>query len=281
MGQLGFKNIPSGQGYIREVAAYVMDKDHFASVPATTLVETYHPKFSYVNKSIKEKKIGSLQEFVQGVSKAEDLGLNFVASFDVSEVHKIVILDLRILNADRHGGNLFYNVSNAVLPYTFLSDGPKALQLIPFDHGSAFPLSPNISVYDWEWYDWPQTSVEMDQKTIDYILALNFDEELARLEAMSILQYFPNRCINLLRCSHMILQAGAKAGLRLKQIAAMIARTEDDKPSVMELLINDAIGENSVETLNKTSIDDNIDWSDTSDNEDDSKEFLYSKIVYV
>ena len=39
----------SGEATIREMAAYLLDKDHFSSVPATTLVAVTHESFK--NKS--------------------------------------------------------------------------------------------------------------------------------------------------------------------------------------------------------------------------------------
>ena len=55
--------------------------------------------------------------------------------FDVSEVHKIAILDLRILNCDRNEAN--------ILVVKKLTSGHKGTHrttsLIPIDHGLSFP----------------------------------------------------------------------------------------------------------------------------------------------
>jgi len=51
-GQEGFrKGILSGEGSIREVAAYLLDKDNYFGVPETTFVEMTHPTF---NKNIND-----------------------------------------------------------------------------------------------------------------------------------------------------------------------------------------------------------------------------------
>ena len=72
-----------GQGCLRELAAYIMDYNHFSGVPATTLVHCEHPTFHYPrHHNVGEKtlqgesfpKLGSLQAFVRGAELFEDLG---------------------------------------------------------------------------------------------------------------------------------------------------------------------------------------------------------------
>ena len=275
-GELGFKNIPSGEGYIREFAAYILDKNHFSNVPVTTIVEFLHPKLNYVDRN-REPKLGSIQEFVNNCKKAEDIGWNFVSKFPTREVHKIAVLDLRILNSDRHGGNIFYdfNFQSNYMPFSHEAHGIECsgIKLIPFDHGSAFPYKLELSVYDWEWYDWPQSSIEFDSETKDYILNLSFEEEMERLKKYVT---FPQKCIYLLHLVHIVLQAGVKANLRLKQIAAIIARVEDDNPSVMELLIKKIQNDSPKRSIDTT---EDTNWSDIeSENESDEVEVDYNPV---
>ena len=49
------------------------------------------------------------QEFVRHCSITDDLGSQISKRFPVSEVHKLAIFDIRILNGDRHCGNIFYD----------------------------------------------------------------------------------------------------------------------------------------------------------------------------
>ena len=51
---------------------------------------------------------GSLQKFVPNAESCEDYGPNL---FSTEDVHRIGILDLRILNCDRHTGNLLFDFS--------------------------------------------------------------------------------------------------------------------------------------------------------------------------
>ena len=130
----------SGEACIREVAAYLLDHEGFSNVPATTMVEATHDsfrKFKFSNMKILNDcndyidmissiiapqnhalnqdhedpknthknflKIGSLQKFLQSEGPIENFSSDL---FDADEVHKIAILDLRILNLDRNECNI-------------------------------------------------------------------------------------------------------------------------------------------------------------------------------
>jgi len=98
-----------GNGCLRECAAYLMDVNHFASVPPTSLVHLEHPSFSYPRSRISGKtsttfpKLGSLQSFVQSDAQFEDIGHSLFSDF---EVQKIALFDMRILNCDRNASNI-------------------------------------------------------------------------------------------------------------------------------------------------------------------------------
>ncbi|CAM9472017.1 unnamed protein product [Chrysoparadoxa australica] len=91
-----------GEACVREVAAYLLDKGHFSSIPATTLVEARHPAFCY--RTGKEVvKLGSLQEFVHHDEVVSDIS---PSKLSTHQVHKIAILDMRLLNTDRNDANI-------------------------------------------------------------------------------------------------------------------------------------------------------------------------------
>ncbi|CAI5739625.1 unnamed protein product [Hyaloperonospora brassicae] len=85
LGQSGLRRgILSGEACERELAAYILDKDHFAGVPATSLVEARHPVFNYTaGVGALHFKIGSLQEFLQKPLSAEDR--SYVLSLSAQE----------------------------------------------------------------------------------------------------------------------------------------------------------------------------------------------------
>lgn len=62
---------------------------------------------------------------------AGNMGSN---QFDVEEVHKVGILDVRIVNCDRNDANIL--VKKSIIN----KDKPrKVMRLIPIDHGLCFP----------------------------------------------------------------------------------------------------------------------------------------------
>lgn len=157
--------IVPGEACMREVAAFLLDKDGFSGVPMTTLVEARHPAFnsngSQLNvsqggaalgahsisphspvKSALSKKPGSFQEFVRFECTIDDISPSMIA---VEEVHKIAILDIRIMNADRNAANLLVKRKS-----------DNSLELVPIDHGYCLRSVCDVSWMDWCWLDWPQ-----------------------------------------------------------------------------------------------------------------------------
>jgi len=100
----GKGGIHEGEASQREVAAYLLDKHHFFGVPATQMVSVSHPYFTKL-PGAPVAKIGSLQEYVDSDGCSENIS---VTAFPKKEVHRIGILDLQILNMDRHGGNILF-----------------------------------------------------------------------------------------------------------------------------------------------------------------------------
>lgn len=86
--------------------------------------------------------------------------------FDMNEVHKIAILDLRILNCDRNEANILVvkkMVTNAK------GSTSKITNLIPIDHGLSFP--DNFEIYDHQivWMTYKQAHLPLSKKSLDYI----------------------------------------------------------------------------------------------------------------
>lgn len=159
------EGVVPGEACIREVAAYLLDHGGVSGVPMTTLAEARHPAFSVngvrlncaqgggaigahsitVNSPTKSplmKKAGSFQEFVRCECTMDDIS---PSKLSVHEVHKIAILDIRILNADRNAANLLVRRRQ-----------DNSLELVPIDHGYCLRSVSDISWMDWCWLDWPQ-----------------------------------------------------------------------------------------------------------------------------
>ncbi|DBA00076.1 TPA: hypothetical protein N0F65_000367 [Lagenidium giganteum] len=97
--------IAAGSAAVREVAAYVLDRDHNAGVPATVMATGAHATFHYAQprKNQLHAKRGSLQLYVPHKCTADDVG---ASAFTQRDVHALALLDIRLANQDRHGGNL-------------------------------------------------------------------------------------------------------------------------------------------------------------------------------
>jgi len=119
-----YRGAEAGEAAFRECAAYILDHEHFSGVPATGLVVCSHPTFSTGSYN-DHFKIGSFQEFKEHDFDAEDISSTKYQQFPVHEVHKIAILDIRLLNTDRHGGNILVkaNRSRTNSREDVLSDG--------------------------------------------------------------------------------------------------------------------------------------------------------------
>jgi hypothetical protein len=245
-GQESFrKGILSGEGSIREVAAFLLDKNNFFFVPETTFVEVSHPVFnknanellsidnnsftkvrnsiihnfvlenlissgmvknttcieysnngkimlpdknllkinsvndaevihSLPHSSIK-KKYGSLQKFI----KSNDVAANFSYTlFDTSEIHKIGVLDIRILNCDRNDENILVKKKKD------MSNGKVLYKLIPIDHSLSFPDCIKIQEYEMCWMGWEQATLPFNKEMLSYIKKIDYMSDMNRMSGI-------------------------------------------------------------------------------------------------
>lgn len=140
--------IVPGFGMYREVAAYIIDSDNFAGVPPTDICKVRSPALHDTNQvGPFGYKVGSIQSYVRSECSAEEMGS---AKFDIGDVMRMAILDIRICNLDRHAGNIlvsrsapyqhprFYYVDDNPVPImkTESSSAPASLE-----YGSHMPLT--------------------------------------------------------------------------------------------------------------------------------------------
>jgi len=220
IGTLGFRNgVLSGEGGYREVAAYMLDYEHFSGVPPTTLVEAQHETFCYSN-SLYPKK-GSLQKFVKNKGCVEDFSNSL---FSKEQVQKIAILDIRLLNMDRNEANMI------VL---------ENYELVPIDHGLTIPDCFDISQYDLCWMEWVHTKDPFTPTCLDYVQKLNPLNDILLLRNT---MPFRDACLRNIRISSTLLKKGAEAGLSLHSIGSLLYRPSfDDEPSVVEQVVDKAL----------------------------------------
>ncbi|KAM7270239.1 hypothetical protein ACFE04_029453 [Oxalis oulophora] len=208
LGQPGLKrSVRVGETGVRELAAYLLDHDGFAGVPTTALIKTSHVTF-HVNdpetSSTIPCKVASLQRHVDHEFDAAELG---PSRFSVSSVHRIGIFDVRLLNLDRHAGNILVQKQNCA-------------ELVPIDHGLCLPEWLDDPYF--EWLHWPQALIPFSEHEIEYISNLDpfKDAELLRTELPSLRE----SSIRVLVICTVFLKKAAAAGLCLADIGKMMSR---------------------------------------------------------
>uniref|UniRef100_A0A3B0NDV7 Phosphatidylinositol 3- and 4-kinase, putative n=1 Tax=Theileria annulata TaxID=5874 RepID=A0A3B0NDV7_THEAN len=316
MNQQGFRpGVLSGEGATREVAAYLLDSTYknFSNVPTTIMVEIAHQSLnncntnnltnnylafnsnaltdsSHINSygslgsygggtmgSRLKWKIGSLQEFVVSRGTSGNYNYNF---FSVEDVHKIAILDIRLLNLDRNDcnilvtnvpqstgetnpyGNMPYGESVSDGRYQVNGDGAEncspnhqkikdeKYKLVPIDHGLILPDIIDICDLDWVWYEWPQCKVPFSAQELDLIFSFNVDKDI---ELLRKYLHIREECLRTIKVTTKFLQIAASMNLNLYQIATIIVRHDIDIPSEIEIIIKKAI-EQAYKMSDNTSI---------------------------
>jgi len=214
----GKGGIEEGEASQREVAAYLLDKHHFFGVPATQMVSVSHPYFTKL-PGAPVAKIGSLQEYVDSDGCSENIS---ITAFPKKEVHRIGILDLQILNMDRHGGNIL-----------FQKNDDDEYKLTPIDHGFSLPDKTGLGNAWFDWLTWPQAKEEFDEETKQYVR--NIDLE-ADMETLSRELGIRSECLKTMKITSTLLKKAVEKNLTLYDIGAIVCRTNGDQPSELEIM---------------------------------------------
>lgn len=215
VGQPGLKrSVRIGETGVRELAAYLLDHGGFAGVPPTALVKISNVAFQQVAA---DYKIASLQRFVHHKYDAGELGSS---SFSVASVHRIGIFDIRLLNLDRHAGNILVTIDRG---------------LVPIDHGLCLPEWLDDPYF--EWLHWPQALVPFSEYENEYVANLDpfKDADLLRAEIPSLRE----SSIRVFVVCTVFLKRAMAAGLCLAEIGEMMTRefrNGEGNLSVLEIL---------------------------------------------
>lgn len=156
-------------------------------------------------------KVGSLQSFVTSEGPIENFSSDL---FSVDEIHKIAVLDLRLLNLDRNTDNILVKRLG------------EDLTLVPIDHGLCIPDSLEINSYDLAWLGYAQAEEPFSDKTLNYINSLNIDKDIALIEAKFNIRPI---CLRNMKISALLLQMAAAKGLTLAKISKILCRPDDSE----------------------------------------------------
>jgi hypothetical protein len=263
LGEPGLKpTVRVGEAASREVAAYLLDHDHFAKVPHTVMVRMSHPVFHIADNNntdidisnsiglsqqqqpgeITERsessdpascideenelplKLGSLQEYAPHECDTSELG---ASRFNKRDVQRIGILDIRLFNTDRHAGNILVR---RVRPHGSLArmDTAALADLHLKEPYELIPIDHGFALPEaleppyFEWQHWPQALMPFGQEELDYISRLD-----PRADSDMLRRELPGlreESLRLLEVSTTLLKRCAAAGLSLSDIAAVVTR---------------------------------------------------------
>jgi len=193
-----------------EIAAYLLDQGE-AGVPATGLVNLPIVKG--------EPRLGSIQQFLGESESAADLGTGLFATEDV---HKIGVLDIRIMNCDRHSGNMLYC--------------KETKRLLPIDHGLCFPsASSELGNASFDWLLFPQSKEPFSSESLKMIESIDIASDLGVLQKLGMKE---DALLTVLMSTTM-LKLGARLGKSLYEIGSLVQRQGDrSRPSVLEILFS-------------------------------------------
>eukprot|EP00301_Raphidiophrys_heterophryoidea_P018091 c3076_g1_i1.p1 GENE.c3076_g1_i1~~c3076_g1_i1.p1 ORF type:complete len:397 (-),score=84.43 c3076_g1_i1:423-1613(-) len=218
------KGIRSGEQALREAAAYLIDNSSpiKAGVPPTVLVSIR----SELRGSMATKE-GSFQMFVPSASPCGDFSSSM---FDLRQVQAIAVLDMRLLNTDRHDGNIL--VQKASLDH---ATGTHRVTLVPIDHGCCLPDNLEVSCFEWVWLTWSQVNKPILPEVRELILSIDVDRDAALLSKIGIRV----SCIRSMRLATVFLQTCVRVDpeLTLFEIGNMMSRQDLSEPSEFECLV--------------------------------------------
>jgi len=209
--------MPPGGGAIREVAAYLIDRNR-AGVPETLLLENVvHQRFNNADADTLIPKTGSLQKFIPNVGNSESVGSSL---FSIDDVHNIGILDIRLLNHDRNAENILITKSE------------QQYRLIPIDHAWTLPDTlPDQDLY-FEWLSWRQSKYPFSEKTLATIKEIDIDSDSLILRSLGISE----SAIEYMRFSTIMLKKTAAAGLTLHRIGTLMKHKKNECSTFKKLV---------------------------------------------
>jgi len=212
-GEIPKAGFVAGQSYIRERAAYRLDRG-LAGVPETAHYSV--PSNLLGRAGDAGCVLGSLQRFVASEGESWD---SLPGRFSDEDVRRVALIDLATLNCDRHGGNLLVKEDGA---------------LVPIDHGFCLPST--AQDLDWEWKFWPQAKTHFNEKEMEWVATLPAAEEL---ETQYLAQGLDAASATLSAAATVVLKEGVKMGLTARQLAEFWQRSSPEEESALERLVRD------------------------------------------
>jgi hypothetical protein len=136
----------NSQAHKREIAAYLLDHFGFAGCL---------PTMEHVVSLNEDPSSGMIQRYLEHDQTADEdeWGLREINKLRPHEVHKIGILDVRMFNRDRHGGNCLLDTKSVA----------GETRLVPIDHELTLPSWQDLGEATFCWITWPQVRTSLDR----------------------------------------------------------------------------------------------------------------------
>jgi hypothetical protein len=200
-----------GGGACRERAAYVLDKQsgHFSGVPPTQLA-------CIASKGLGRPRRGSIQQFCVNDGSVEDR-YDLLQRASALQAQRIAILDMRIFNTDRHGGNVLCTEAHDVAAPSSnqhlekvgeddevdegeeveqrpdednadnnTNTAPPEVKLVPIDHALTLPSWQHLSEAYFDWGMWPQAHLPWHADVIATVAALDPANDAKQLRELGM-----------------------------------------------------------------------------------------------
>mmetsp|Transcript_9668 Transcript_9668/g.41543 ORF Transcript_9668/g.41543 Transcript_9668/m.41543 type:complete len:378 (+) Transcript_9668:827-1960(+) len=212
-----------GECAYKEAAAYLLDHNNNAGVPQTAIVKCIYPIPTSCGVS---SGMGAFQVYQDNVGDADDYGPGI---FSQENVQRIATFDLRVLNCDRHAGNLLVQETKDA----------KVRKLIPIDHGYILP--DRVVTPPWPaWMQWPQVREPLCPSVKSYIQSVEFSHDNAMLEE-ELADKIHSGSLRTLRITTHLLKSGVDIGMSLYEIGLLVYSSGTGKSkSVLEKLADEA-----------------------------------------
>ena len=209
--------LEKGESMFRERAAYVLSRElgNIWRVPKTVLATVRHPTLAGGEQR------GSLQRFVADAVDMSDMGPDGLAD---EEVHRVGMLDLLLMNLDRHEGNMLMKQGS--------TENGVRRSLVPIDHGLCLPrvASPSscpdeliMRQMSFVWQGWRQSTRPFGDAPKQ--LAMSLTQAVVGELAGRIVADTPGlspQALTTLKIGAALVRVGVGAGLTLSDIASFV-----------------------------------------------------------
>lgn len=149
------------------------------------------------------------------------------------QVHKVGVLDIRLFNSDRHGGNLLVREVEG-----------EGVILVPIDHGLCLPAYQHLDMPTQPvWFSWAQASTPFSPEVVQYIQDLDVEADVEILGKCGV---EPDSVVTFRLC-HTLLQ-GAVVGMApcsytLRDIGELLVASTVEEPTIFATWVCQACAE--------------------------------------